>query len=105
MPKKDKNSLVNKYGGVKKLVTDVMKECLKARYDDTYLYLKCCEKLGATEADEMYSTGISIISVHKLRQVIQNKQNKLKPAAINIDVRMNADKEFKKNYNELVNLQ
>jgi hypothetical protein len=53
----------------------------------------------------MYSTGISIISVHKLRQVIQNKQNKLKPAAINIDVRMNADKEFKKNYNELVNLQ
>lgn len=48
------------------------------RANDTLLYVKCLEHLGAITLKDMQKMDLSIISVHKLRQMIQNKEGKFK---------------------------
>jgi hypothetical protein len=43
------------------------------------LYLKCCEYLGANNLQDLYKIDLSITSIHKMRQVIQNKEGRFKP--------------------------
>jgi hypothetical protein len=41
--------------------------------------LKCCEHIGVKTVKDLYTMDLSIISVHKLRQMIQNKEGRFKP--------------------------
>lgn len=64
---------------VKDLVISVLAEYPLARNNDTYLYEKCCEKLGGVYLTDITKIGLNMISVHKIRQVIQNKENMYLP--------------------------
>lgn len=60
---------------VKGLVTYVLKNYPATRNNDTKLYAQCCRELGAITVDDVDNMDLSIITVHKIRQVVQNKEN------------------------------
>ena len=64
---------------VKDLVVSVLEDYPQARNSDTYLYEKCCERLGAKYISDISKIGLSVISVHKIRQVVQNKDKMYMP--------------------------
>lgn len=73
-------NLRKEYGSLKELLKRVLAKCPETRSDDTKLFIQCCKELGATTLDDLYNMNISIISVHKTRQVIQNKEKLYQPA-------------------------
>lgn len=64
---------------VKDLVSNILKSKPHARNSDTYLYQECCKKLGAKTVDDISKIDLNMITVHKARQVIQNKEGKYLP--------------------------
>lgn len=64
---------------VKDLVLHVLSSKPETRSNDTMLYLECCKMLGATSMSDLEDLNLSIITVHKMRQVIQNKDKKYMP--------------------------
>lgn len=73
------SSVSAELNSVKTLVTSVLADNPETRSNDTKLYLECCRKLGATTFNDIYEMGLSIISVHKARQVVQNKEKMYLP--------------------------
>lgn len=69
----------NEMNTVKDLVMSILSEDLYARNDDTYLYQKCCEKLGGKQISDITKIGLSVVTVHKIRQKIQNQEKKFLP--------------------------
>lgn len=67
------------FESIKSLLFTVLKNYPETRSDDTLLYLTCCEVLGAKNLAQAKELPISIISVHKMRQIIQNKEGLFKP--------------------------
>lgn len=67
------------FATVKSLVSYVLENNHKTRNSDTYLYQECCKRLGAKIIDDISKINLNMISVHKLRQVIQNKEGKFLP--------------------------
>lgn len=59
---------------VKDLVLHVLKTKPNTRNSDTLLYLEACKYIGAKTIEDIERIGLNIISVHKIRQVIQNKE-------------------------------
>jgi hypothetical protein len=57
---------------VKSLVMSVLRDCPETRNNDNKLYVQCAKRLGAVTVDDIEKIGLSIISVHKVRQKIQN---------------------------------
>ena len=51
------------------------------RDSDTRLYIKCCEIKGAKTLEDLKDINLNIISVHKLRQKIQNNEGKYLPSS------------------------
>jgi hypothetical protein len=72
-------SVTTELNTVKDLVLHVLKNNPETRNSDTLLYLECCKVLGATNIEDIEDINLSIISVHKLRQVIQNKDKMFMP--------------------------
>lgn len=64
---------------VKQLVETILEKQPKTRNNDTDLYFACCRELGAKTLEDAEKIGLSIISVHKLRQKIQNTEGKFQP--------------------------
>ena len=64
---------------MKELVTHILKTQPKTRNSDTVLYIECCKYMGATTLEDLESLGLNIITVHKIRQVIQNKDGLFPP--------------------------
>jgi hypothetical protein len=58
---------------VKKLVLYILEKYPETRNNDTKLYLQCARELGAKTLDDLERINLSIVSVHKVRQPIQNK--------------------------------
>jgi hypothetical protein len=58
---------------VKKLVLRVLEQYPETRNSDTKLYKQCAKELGAYLVDDLDKISLNVISVHKARQVIQNK--------------------------------
>lgn len=58
---------------VKKLVLRVLEQYPETRNSDNKLYIQCAKELGAVYIDDMDKIGLSIITLHKARQRIQNK--------------------------------
>ena len=73
------SSVKQEFGTIKEMLYSVMTKHPETRSDDTLLYVKCCEEMGAKNLSDLPKMGISIISVHKMRQVIQNKEKKFLP--------------------------
>ncbi|MDT9683446.1 hypothetical protein RND61_15465 [Streptomyces sp. TRM76323] len=65
---------------VKELVEKVLSRNVATRSNDTKLYLECCKELGCKTMKDIERMNLSIITVHKLRQVIQNKEGHYNPA-------------------------
>lgn len=64
---------------VKELVEHVLETKPKTRNSDTLLYIEVCKYLGAKSLEDLEKIKLNIISVHKTRQVIQNKEGKFLP--------------------------
>lgn len=62
------------YDGLRELLLKVLQKYPSTRNSDTLLYIYCCKELGAKTVDDLMKTNLNVISVHKLRQVIQNKE-------------------------------
>jgi hypothetical protein len=57
---------------VKKLVLHVLENYPETRNSDTNLYIQCAKELGAYTVDDLMRIKLNIISIHKVRQRIQN---------------------------------
>jgi len=79
------NSITNHLNTIKDLVEHTLEYYPETRANDTTLYLKCCEELGAKDLKDLHIMDLSIISVHKMRQVIQNKEGRFK-ADVNVQM-------------------
>jgi hypothetical protein len=51
----------------------VLEEYPETRNSDNKLYIQCAKLLGAKTIDDLLAIKLNLISVHKARQVIQNK--------------------------------
>lgn len=81
---------------VKELVEYCLEKFEEVRNSDTLLYLKCCEVLGAETIQQIKDLELNMISVHKIRQVIQNKEKKWLPSDSVKGVRKQREKDIKK---------
>lgn len=58
---------------IRELVEHILKTKPHTRNSDTQLYIEACKYMGAKTIADMEKLNLSIISIHKIRQVIQNK--------------------------------
>ncbi|OME54091.1 hypothetical protein BSK59_16045 [Paenibacillus odorifer] len=73
------NNTTKELNTIKELVLHILKTNPETRSNDTLLYLECCKYLGATSLEDLSDLNLSIISVHKMRQSIQNKDKMFMP--------------------------
>lgn len=64
---------------VKQLVEHILESKPKTRNSDTLLYLEACKYLGAETLDDIETINLNVISIHKIRQIIQNKEGRFLP--------------------------
>lgn len=83
------------FDNVKNLVTYVLENYPITRSNDTLLYLECCKVKGCRTIDDIKDINLSIISVHKIRQKIQNKEGLYLPDNPVINNRKNRAEEVK----------
>lgn len=74
------NDTIKEFESVKELVLRVLSKNKEARNNDTILYIACCEHLGAKSIKDIKKMNLSIITVHKLRQKIQNQEGLYLPS-------------------------
>lgn len=72
-------SIKKEFDTVKQLAEYVLSVNKEARNSDTVLYAEMCKMLGAKTVDDISKIGLNMITVHKIRQVIQNKEGKYLP--------------------------
>jgi hypothetical protein len=80
---------------VKKLVLRVLEEYPETRNSDNKLYIQCAKLLGAKTIDDLDKIRLSIVSLHKCRQRIQNKEGRFLPTEDVKQVRMERQLEFR----------
>jgi hypothetical protein len=80
---------------VKKLVLRVLEHYPETRNSDNKLYIQCAKLLGAKTVDDLDTIGLSIVSLHKCRQRIQNKDCMYLPTKEVAEVRYERQLEFK----------
>ncbi|HHY29006.1 MAG TPA: hypothetical protein GX523_20110 [Desulfitobacterium dehalogenans] len=73
------STVSNELKTIKDLVCHVLNKYPNTRNSDTRLYVQCCKELGATNLEDINKIGLSIVSIHKLRQVVQNKEHMYLP--------------------------
>ena len=73
-------SVVKELDSLKDLVSHILEQYPETRDSDTLLYIKACEHLGARSFDDIKKLNLNIISIHKLRQQIQNKDKLFPPS-------------------------
>lgn len=75
-------SVKKEFKNTKSLILHVLEKHEETRNSDTKLYIQCCRELGATTLEELENINLNIITIHKIRQVIQNKENRFLPIEI-----------------------
>ncbi|WP_127760739.1 hypothetical protein [Peribacillus asahii] len=68
------------FDNIRVLILNILENHPEARDNDTLLYLEACKYLGAKSIEDLVKLNLSIISIHKMRQVIQNKEGLFKPS-------------------------
>lgn len=69
----------NEFKTVRELVLHTLEKYPETRNSDTKLYIRCLQELGAETLDDVESINLNMISVHKIRQKVQNKEGLFKP--------------------------
>ena len=77
--KSPEEKIKEEFGTVKKLVMVTLRDYPETRNNDTVLLCQICDTLGIAKISELRKSGISIISVHKTRQYIQNRDLLFRP--------------------------
>lgn len=75
-----KLEIKKEFNTYKGLVEFVLRNYPYTRNSDTDLYFKCLRLLGINTLEEAEELRFNIVTVHKLRQIIQNKQGKYRPS-------------------------
>lgn len=86
---------VEELNSTKELVEFVLDKYPETRHSDTMLYLQCGKLLGAKNINDLERLNLNIISIHKARQVIQNKENKFLPTEDVLKIRQQRAKSVK----------
>lgn len=73
------NNTKTELNSVKKLVLRVLEQYPETRNSDNKLYIQCAKELGAETIDDLMGINLNIISVHKVRQKIQNRDGMFLP--------------------------
>lgn len=68
------------FDSIRELLISILRENPKSRDSDTILYIEACKKLGAKSLEDVEKLNLNIITVHKIRQVIQNKEGLYPPS-------------------------
>lgn len=80
---------------VKKLVLRILEQYPATRNSDNKLYIQCAKELGAKTLDDLETIGLNLISVHKARQVVQNKLHMFLPDKKVAEIRLDRQMDFK----------
>lgn len=73
-------SVANEFNTLRDFLIEIMNEYPETRNNDTLLYTTCCKKLGCNSINDIEELGLSVISIHKTRQLIQNKLGFCQPS-------------------------
>jgi len=88
-------NVLQEFKTTKQLVLHVLEHYPETRNSDNKLYIQAAKLLGAVTLDDLNKIKLNLISVHKLRQQIQNKDG-LYPATDEIKyIRNEREKEIK----------
>lgn len=78
----------NEYGSIKRLVETSLEQQPELRdLDDTKLYFAILRRLGIKTLSQAELANVSIVTVHKTRQIIQNKERKLQASENTKEIR------------------
>jgi hypothetical protein len=80
---------------VKKLVLRVLEHYPETRNSDNKLYMQCAKELGAKTIDDLMEIKLNLITLHKCRQKIQNKDGMYLPDKEVAEARYERQLEFK----------
>ncbi|MGX1902014.1 hypothetical protein ACT3HK_11775 [Thermolongibacillus altinsuensis] len=69
-------SIQKEFNSLKSFVSSVLEKYPETRNSDTRLYIQCCRELGAKTLSDIEKLNLNIVSIHKIRQIIQNKEGK-----------------------------
>jgi hypothetical protein len=69
-------SVHKEFNSLKDFVSSVLEKYPETRNSDTKLYIQCCRELGAKTLADIEKLNLNIVTVHKVRQIIQNKEGK-----------------------------
>ena len=100
MKLKNVHNIETEFNTLKELVLFVLEEVPATRDSDTILYLYCCKALGCESMLDMLDLELNIISIHKIRQVIQNKEGRFLPSNNVKSIREERELEIKKYMNK-----
>lgn len=67
------------FGSLKQMILTMLEKYPETRNSDNKLFIRICKELGAKTVDDISDMDVNLISVHKLRQVIQNKEGLFPP--------------------------
>lgn len=89
-------TVLQEFKTTKQLVLHVLEQYPETRNNDNKLFIQAAKLLGTYTLDDLNEIKLNLISVHKLRQMIQNKEGKF-PATEDVKyIRNERAKEIKK---------
>lgn len=73
--------VTKEFNTLKDTIKDVLERHPETRDSDTVLYFTILQEMGADTLEEAKYMNVNLISIHKARQVIQNKEGLFPPTA------------------------
>lgn len=93
-----KYKVKDKFNNVEDLLKGVMTIYPSTRYNDTLLYLRSIKMLGVKKLEDAERCDLSVISVHKTRQRIQNVDGEFLPPDNVIEARNEKSEQMRLDY-------
>lgn len=88
-------SRTTELNSVKRLVLRVLEHYPETRNSDNKLYIQCAKELGAKTVDDIMGIKLNLITLHKCRQRIQNKDGMFLPNKEVAEARYERQLEFR----------
>lgn len=80
-------SVTSEFNTLKDFLINIMEKYPSTRDSDTRLFVQACRELGASSLDDIETLGLNVVSIHKTRQMIQNKLGLCRPSEYVTEVR------------------
>lgn len=88
-------TVVAEFNTTKQLILHILEHYPETRNSDNKLYLQCAKQLGAKTLDDLNNIKLNLITLHKLRQKIQNKEGMYLPDKEVQEVRQERNEQIK----------